>query len=400
MAKPLSDWLEQLEIELERHPADYKTLTDALSDLEVSTNVTSPDLTRLYAACFRVLGIAAGGPPVDLKSVMSERQAAFVSGWAGDIVERTMYDSDASTRAWIARSRERFRARGGEIPDDLNADHLPPRLEIPWDVATASERIRPFFERFESLLAQAPTSHFWLCWQVARDGYPVFRRVMARWLASLDTRGIGMPGTVVALDQAIELYDKSDDVVAISWAECERDVLPLLDDPHPMVAAGAARYLGALYADGCFNEEPQAPKLVEILARLARHSNRCAAVCGSFVCGFDTMCEGLAVLRGDVTPPAAEFDLDRWVIDVLTADDSREYLPNAQSFWFYVHEYYAAKPKFVMRLIDIDRAWVAMMCATDIDKRIKGMRPVLERLAASPDPEIAEPAQAHMARLY
>jgi len=97
---------------------------------------------------------------------------------------------------------------------------------------------------------------------------------------------------------------------------------------------------------------------------------------------------------------AAGFDLDQWVLDVLTFEKDTDYLPNAQALWFYVHEHYAADPAFATRLIDRDRAWIAMMCATELDEPVAGMRPVLERLAADLHPEIAHPARMHLDRYY
>ena len=57
---------------------------------------------------------------------------------------RILRDPDAHTRAWIAMMQGRFRARGEAIPEDLNADRLPPTFEVPWDRATAEERLKPF----------------------------------------------------------------------------------------------------------------------------------------------------------------------------------------------------------------------------------------------------------------
>ena len=167
-----------------------------------------------------------------------------------------------------------------------------------------------------------------------------------------------------------------------------------------MVAAGAARWLGALYGSDRFDADPNAPSLAAMLERLRTHPNHRVAVAGGFVCGYDIMLDGLSAFATHKALKAAGFDLDQWVLDVLAFEKDTAYLPNAQALWFYVHEHYAADPAFATRLIEMGRAWIAMMCATEIDEPVTGMRPVLERLAADPDPEIARPARMHLDRYY
>ncbi|XSG81441.1 MAG: hypothetical protein ACPW61_10190 [Methyloligella sp. ZOD6] len=121
-------------------------------------------------------------------------------------------------------------------------------------------------------------------------------------------------------------------------------------------------------------------------------------VCGAFVHGLDTECYGLGSLASDER--LRDFDLDQWVVESLSLDEDEIYIPNAQALWFHVHEHYDCDPGFVTRLIDMDRAWIAMMCATERRERIEGMEPVLHRLAENPDPEIAAHAESHLARYY
>lgn len=400
MAKPLAETLAAFEAALAATSADYETLIGAFRDLVVPADVTDADLTRLYNVCYRLLDMPEGGPPVDLRAGMSDRQAGHLTACAGGEIERTLYDPQASIRAWIARSRAGFRQRGQPIPDEMSGDNLPPRLTIPWDVATATARIRPFLTRFEASLRDSPAAHFRLCWNVARDGYPVFQEVFTAWLADLDARSLGWPRTAEAIATARDLDALSHAAAPLPWAECEGDLLPLLAHPHPMVAAGAACWLGALYGSDRFDGDPDAPSLAAMLERLRTHPKHRVAVAGGFVCGYDIMLDGLSALATNKALKTPGFDLDQWVLDVLTFEKDTDYLPNAQALWFYVHERYAADPAFATRLIDMDRAWIAMMCATELDESVAGMRPVLERLAADLDLEIAHPARVHLDRYY
>lgn len=299
----------------------------------------------------------------------------------------------------MARRTPCRRRRRRRRADDGRSQRHDPRLVIPFDARTAAERIQPYLDRQEANLATEPAGLFKFCWDVARLGYPVFQPIVHCWAEGLEARGIGVPGTVAAIGTAAILLDRAEKTEPLSWSECQRDVLPLLGDPHPMVAAGAGRWLGALCAAGVLGY-PDAPDLATLLNRLAERPVNRAAIAGGFVNGFDTSGRGLASLTDDGTVAAAGFDLDDWIVACLAPDDTPPYIPNAQALWFHVHEHYAADPAFVARLIDHGHAWIAMMCATEIDDPVEGMGPVLERLAVDPDPDVAGTARRHLARHY
>ena len=168
-----------------------------------------------------------------------------------------------------------------------------------------------------------------------------------------------------------------------------------------MIAAGAARYLGALFADEAFRASPSTPSIADLLEQLRRLEGHRAAVAGAFVCGFDWGTEGLNALASDDVLTAAGFDLDGWVLDIFAYGEEPPYLPNAQALWFYVHEHYCTDPGFAMRLIDIGRAWVALMCATELHEPVDGMRAVLERLVAEgADQDWVRIARRHLTDVY
>ena len=398
-ATSLDAVLDRFDTALAARPIQYHPLMEAFRSLEIPNGVTDAQLSRVLAVCCHVLDGDAN--PMDRDLILE--QGNHLTSCALDQAMRILRDPDAHTRAWIAMMQARFRARGEAVPEDLNADRLPPPFEVPWDRAIAEERVKPFLRHIERILADDPTAHFRIGWDVARGGRDVFRPIIAEWLRSLDGRGIGMPGTADAIERALDLYSRAEDAGTSPaiWADVEREIMPLLTHPHPMIAAGAARYLGALFADEAFRASPSTPSIADLLEQLRRLEGHRAAVAGAFVCGFDWGTEGLNALASDDVLTAAGFDLDGWVLDIFAYGEEPPYLPNAQALWFYVHEHYCTDPGFAMRLIDIGRAWVALMCATELHEPVDGMRAVLERLVAEgSDQDWVRIARRHLTDVY
>ncbi|WP_141693986.1 hypothetical protein [Methyloligella halotolerans] len=396
----MADRIEQALKELEAGltPPDYERLITAFRSLQIPGDVDSGTLKRVYRLCFRILGLAPGEPPLDSEHHIEPWQTGHLEACAASAIEESLFDRNAQTRRWIREREERYRVEGKPTPAGFGDQNLPPELHIPWDLETAREEIAPFLAAYERNLAQDPGVHFKLCYDVMSDGYPVFRTVFGDWMDALEQRGLGHPGMRMAIEKSVELDALANEPEPISWQECEAELLPLLDHAHPMIAAGAARYLGALFAEAPFPDDEKAPGLPEFLEDLAQRSEHRRSLCGAFIRGLDTECRGLGTLATD--PRLQAFDLDEWVVEVLSLDEEEPFLPNVQAFWFYVHEYYDTDPGFITRLIEMDRAWIAMMCATESPSRIEGMEPVLHRLAENPDPEIAAHAESHLARHY
>ena len=398
-ATSLDAVLDRFETALAGRPIQYHPLMEAFRSLTIPNGVTDAQLSRVLAVCCHVLDGDAN--PMDRDLILE--QGNHLTSCALDQAMRILRDPDAHTRAWIAMMQARFRARGEAVPEDLNADRLPPPFEVPWDRAIAEERVKPFLRHIERILADDPTAHFRIGWDVARGGRDVFRPIIADWLRNLDCRGIGMAGTADAVERALHLSERAEPESASPpiWADVEGEVMPLLTHPHPMIAAGAARYLGALFADEVFRAAASTPSIADLLEQLRRLEGHRAAVAGAFVCGFDWGTEGLNALASDDVLTAAGFDLDRWVLDIFACGEEPPYLPNAQAMWFYVHEHYCTDPGFAMRLIDIGRGWVALMCATELHEPVDGMRAVLERLVAEgSDQDRVRIARRHLTDVY
>ena len=411
-ARPFDEVRAEFESALTRAPC-YGPVISAFRALEIPGDVTDEQLTSLYSICYAILSIEPSDHTCNEEG-LDHWQAGHLIACAREEIEQSMYDPNASTRAWIERSKQRFRDRGEPVPDEYEEDELPPALEIPWDEETAWSRIRPFLDRCEEFIAREPLFHLPLCWKVHHDGYPVFQSVIQRWMKELDAKGLGPPDTIAAFAKAVELSHLGFALEDAPWSRVETELISLLEHSHPMVAAGAARCLGELYADedfdfdsededGAYSETRPSghPGLVEILERLRKVNGHRVHVAGGFICGFDeSAMGGMHGLSKHPAVKAARFDFDQWVLDILAREKEEPYLPNTQSFWFYVHEHYDFDPQFCMRLIDNDRSFVALMCATEQHEPVQGMKPVLQRLAEDDDEEIAHAARQHLTSVY
>ena len=106
----------------------------------------------------------------------------------------------------------------------------------------------------------------------------MFRPIIADWLRNLDCRGIGMAGTADAVERALHLFARAEaeSTSPPTWADVEREIMPLLTHPHPMIAAGAARYLGTLFADEAFRAASSTPSIADLLEQLRQRSKAIA----------------------------------------------------------------------------------------------------------------------------
>ena len=400
MARSFQDTLARFEASLAERPLRYEAVLALIRDLNVPSDVDGDTLTRYFACCYRILDLQGDGFGRVLFKDAGPRGANHLEACASEMVKHVIYDPVARNRAWVEERIAWFRERGKKVPKAYLEHGLPPALTIPWDLATARDRLAPLLDQWKSRLLDCPTAHFGVCWRVRQEGYPVFRQVIDEWMRALEAEGVGEPNTIAAFETADDLLKKANGDEPLSWAECERDVIPLLSDPHPMVVAGAAHYLGALYTYERFTEAPDAPDLIAMLTRLSALPRYSAIASGGFICGFDTDCSGLYSLASDERVKEPGFDIHDWILKLVERDDYEPYLPNAQALWFYIHEFYDCDPEMVTKFLDRDRAWLALMCATEAPKKIDGMETVLKRLADGDDAHCAEVAKAHLETYY
>lgn len=405
---PMNEALARFESALGASHLSYDTIIAAFRALEIPGNVTLQQTDRLLEICYRILDCEGIANPASLADHMEGRLAGHLMACAEGKVEELLYDRNARTRKWIIESIQGFQRRGQSLPEGLSEDDIPPAIDIPWERTQAAERIAPYLRYCEQFLQTNPTAHVALAWNVLKDGYPAISAIFEDWLTELDRLGLGAPRTLQAIAMARDLMARADAGETMSWTVCEAEVLPLLDHPHPLVAAHAARFLGAFYSEEGLSEDDSAwsdrasypPPLPDMLERLRRKENNRYIICGGFIDGFDSDCAGLYTLARDKHITDAQFDIDAWVFGVLKEKPYEPFLPGAQSFWFYLHEYYDYRPDIIDRMIKAGRDWIAMMCATEVHDKVDGMEPVLRQLAGNDDPEIAASARWHLDRYY
>lgn len=350
---------------------------------------SADDLRRMFAHCYAALDHW----PYTQK-IRTVPDEGFRMYWqCVGLIEATFTDDAARNRDFMQSSVDRYLAYGLRHGDDPPRP-APPRVYAPLDVQEAKALAAPYLAMLEEAIAEQPYSHLKLAWEVFRRPVMPFDQVFEQWLEDLDARGVSTGDSLPALRTAQALSALAQEGRQhLHWETVEAEVLPKLEDPHPMVAACAGRFIGMLMSQGgerIVRSTP--PALSDFLASLTQVQNCRRAVAGGFVQGFDGFGE-LAAEAGE------DFDLDAWVLAILDHPLKEPYVPGAQAFWFYVHEHFARRPDFIAGLIDAGHEWIALMCATELEY-VEGMAPVLERLAASEHEGIAKSAGLCLVRGY
>ncbi|MEM8731962.1 MAG: hypothetical protein AAGF79_18775 [Pseudomonadota bacterium] len=360
--------------------------------------LVAEDLRRIFALCYGVLGLSPVPGLVTLEPWARQRLAYQ----AEELLTALVVDDGARHRDFVQSTITRATALGRPPRPGAPTQPVPvPHRAIA--AAEARDLMAPWLAAFEAGMQEDPLVHIGFCWRALTAPVPPFLEVITQWLRSLDARGLGMDSHQ-ALERAMALVRLADEgVQRLTRENFSTELVPQLRDPHPLVAMAAGRYLGRICANpGFFIVRSQPMPLPEVLDLLAAGSVHRRNVAGGFLHGMSDgdMGDPFSLLDKALTEEGAVYDLDGWVLDIFAGQDPEPYLPAAQSFWFYVHEAFCAKPAFIHRLIDAGHIWEAMMCATEIDDRVAGMEPVLDRLIAAGDEEIAARARAWKADFY
>jgi hypothetical protein len=165
-----------------------------------------------------------------------------------------------------------------------------------------------------------------------------------------------------------------------------------LDDLEPMVRAYAARGLGRLYAEA--DSEPEPPLAERVAAITARELAR-PGIAGPFLSPWYD--HGL-----DEFERRSGRGVEEWLLTILAGRSGPEpdTLPCSNGIDFFAHERLAGRADAVERLVELGEVRLAVETATEIDEPIAELLPVLRRLAADPDDDVARAAAWHLACAY
>jgi hypothetical protein len=202
-----------------------------------------------------------------------------------------------------------------------------------------------------------------------------FRSALVAWLGRMrDAPPPGVDAGVVegtlVLMRRLDA-DDADDMTAFT---------ELLDHPHGYVRACAARKLGDVVSG---------PEAAPMFALIAEKELPRPGVAGPFWTEWHGM-------RDDV--PVDPVD---WMMDLL---ERRQGAPPADlpfnDIAFYLHELCDHSPETVERMMRGGHLGLAVMTATETHGVVPGMEPLLMQLADRAEPELAGPAQFHLACHY
>ncbi len=393
------DALDKLDGVLVGGAADAGEVRQAFADLvkDMPDDPTADTIRRLFRICYGFAGADTGTRPPKMSPQLAER----VNWSVNDILQGLFHDKDGDYRRHVLHHYDHCIALGKTVELGRFEGPLPVR-HVPLTLAEATELAAPYFAAQERMMADRPLHHFQTPWLVLQHPVAPFDRVFEAWLKDIEARGLAFGDSHTALRRALAFARLADEAQQrVSRDLIDTEILPLLAYPNPLLAAAAARFLGAIYAEP---ERMVSSGTLEPLPEMLHHIAVTPAatrryVAGGFLMGFDIgQIQPFYALRADKALEG--FDIDGWTLAVLSESVAEAYIPSAQAFWFYVHEGYCFEPAFIMRLIDDGHLFEAMMCATETHGRVDGMEPVLLRLTTSQDKEAAAGAAHHLASVY
>jgi len=258
------------------------------------------------------------------------------------------------------------------------------RLDDAWDAereqtrsaSGASERLRAALAAAVVAAPGAPELFDNFCGQFFRNR--LARRALLPELCHLaEEHADNTPGlSGDSLMGAVTLYGGD----GRRWAEAGPALLAALDDPGELVRAAAAYRVGKLS-----RETEREPTMRELILRKEWERPGVAA-------GF----------WNAVSFPSRE-EGDAWLLDALCGAPGPEpfipYFPC--NLGFDAHERFSEDPAAVRRLLDAGRVWVAAITATEENRPVQGMEPLLFEIGdREEEPEAARLAVWHLAYHY
>ncbi|MEJ6390928.1 hypothetical protein [Gymnodinialimonas ulvae] len=356
---------------------------------------TGEQIRGIFAHCYGVLDRWPDYPGGD------ENRDVWRLRWqVKTLIEGFFVDPHGDSRAFRQGSLDHVSAFNRPLPDYVSDPHSP-LPHFPLDLEEARALALPYLQMLEARLDDAPLSHLPLCWSVKEHPAAPFDVIFNDWIADIDALGLGLGNTGEALRRGFALASLAQSGrQKVSRKAMDHEILPQFDDPHPLIAGCAGRFVGRVYKDTkrSFNNGTPQP-LANILDHIGALATNRRAVAGGFLHGLDDFGNNVFVdLKKD--PRLEGYDVDGWVMRIFADPVPEVHLPGAQGFWFPVHEHYCLDPPFVDKMIDAGLTWEALLCATEMQEPVDGMAAVLQRLAEVEDRGIADPARNCLERVY
>ncbi len=176
------------------------------------------------------------------------------------------------------------------------------------------------------------------------------------------------------------------------WVRDGHQFIEQMDHPSYLVRAAAAGCLGQVYR-GCSQNEcaEPSPAIPEIMEFLKRQEQRHAGVAGPFLMGAQW---GLDWKVG------REYDYRSWFLEVLRTSERERLVPHEQSLEFYAHEFFSGDAAAIEEFLEMGRKRLAVMTATESPEQIYELLPLLQKMAASEDPQVAAAIKTYLAKGY
>ncbi len=172
------------------------------------------------------------------------------------------------------------------------------------------------------------------------------------------------------------------------WQGASEAYKLFLDHGSSLVRAAASKALGRLHKG--LRDRMDTPALNDMLQEMAQREAKFAGVAGPFLEGTDWGID-------DWSDILESFDMRAWFLDTLRNSGREPDWPEAQALEFYAQEYLNADGAAIEELIEMGREELALMTATSVPENLELLRPVLEEMARSENPRIAQAVQAYLA---
>jgi hypothetical protein len=260
-------------------------------------------------------------------------------------------------------------------PSDLYTAHLEPEMFqefLSWMESRPDSKVVRFcWELLAHDRTQTPMPVNWLEWSGRLKG-PISRD---------------------ATDLAVSVTEESDAMFwwpderwnFVRWDRDSQPYFEMLSHSSYLVRAAAAKAVGQIFLGLKIKAEaPSGPPLREILAVIQELEIKTPGVAGPFLHGA-----GWQFANDDWAPFIGDMDMKAWFLETLRRSGQEPDVPCIQSLEFYAHELFANDGRAIQEFLIMGRKYLAVMTATQAPQAIPMLRPVLEEMASSADPEIS-----------